>query len=129
MTPMSEIRSADAPLDDVDAALATARMAEFDSVTGPRLGDIVRFDDGRERRLAVMTQRGGFQTCGMRACSFFLYGTTASPSGSMDIPTLTGRLEDTGETAFAEFWIFHHGDVGPGRRRNFLGRVRVFRYA
>jgi hypothetical protein len=127
---MDRVRSIDsAPLDEIDTKIADSRMAEFDRTMAPRLGDIVRFDDERgSRRLSVITERGGFQTCAMTGCSFHLSGPSASPSGSMDFPVLGGKLEITDETQFAPFWIFHHGSVGVGRARYFFGRVRVYRY-
>lgn len=96
----------DIPLDDRDAAILAARVAAFDPVEGPRVGDYVHFNDGVTRQISyvwpdsVQTSDGG---------SFYLGKGYMSFSGGLytAVPTETLTLVE-GVTREAGAWFFHH---------------------
>jgi hypothetical protein len=93
--------------DDRDAAILAARVAAFDPVEGPRVGDYVEFIDGVTRQISyvwpdgVQTSDGG---------SFYLGDGYMSFSGGLypTVPTETLTLTDDVRETWA--WFFHHDD-------------------
>jgi hypothetical protein len=99
--------TANAHLDDRDQAILAERLANRDRLTGPRVGDVVRFADGVTRRFAHDHGELGLQTC--IEGSFHLHHSGhLDMSGSLDPCVKRDTLTDTGETAERSAWFFHH---------------------
>jgi hypothetical protein len=116
-------------LDERDAAIVGERLALMDRVSGPRVGDWIRFADGTERRIshayhvadgwdenAYQTSDGGRWYLASFGCSF---------SGSL-YPSVGGEFIDTGETRDGSAWFFHHDHRCAHNGVDFVAPFRVF---
>ena len=84
------------------------RMASYNLLPGPRVGDWVELDDGKFTRLTH--DWGDTIQDGGEGGSFYLDGYI-SYSGSLDPGISRSRLSDTGKTKLGTVWIFrddHH---------------------
>lgn len=96
--------------DDQDAAILTERVAAFDAVTGPRVGDYVVFADGIQRRISYIWGDGQ-ETSSVQTSdggSYYLGNGYVSMSGSLYSGVKPETLTDTGETKHGGVWFFHH---------------------
>lgn len=98
-------------LDQRDSEIIAQRLANIDSIDGPRVGDFVRFADNVERRISYHWRDdegwdGGCQTS--EGGSFYLGEHGCSFSGSLhpSVPTETLTLTDERRDGYV--WIFHH---------------------
>lgn len=117
--------------DERDAEIRATRLAAFEKIPGPRVGDFIEFADGVTRRISYMTWEGGPQTSG--GGSWYLgEGWTkeeahVSFSGSLfrsvppDTLTLTDELRD------GLVWFFHHGFAQADNAVHTEIPFRVFR--
>ena len=96
-------------LDDRDHTIVTAREAAFlrrRNRRDIRVGDVVVFPNGTERRVAYVWPHGVQTTDGG---SFYLGDGYMSYSGSLfDSVPLTALSHTGGELSARSAWIFHH---------------------
>ena len=96
-------------LDDRDGGILARRTALLDAVSGPRVGDYVRFADGVERRISYdwgVVGMDGIQTSS--GGSFYLGNGYVSMSGSLFGSVGVETLTLTDETRDGSVWFFHH---------------------
>ena len=92
-------------MDERDRAILAERVADLQTIEGPRVGDFVIFADGVERRIShhwgdsVQTSDGGSWYLGDGYCNF---------SGSLHPGVPVDSLTSTGETKPGAVWFFHH---------------------
>jgi hypothetical protein len=110
-------------LDERDAAILAERQAGFDTVTGPRVGDIVRMADGAIRRISYVWPDGCQTSDGG---SWYLGSTYMSFSGSLYSPIAPELLTDSGETQLARAWFFHHDWAQAHNGVDVYVNVRVY---
>jgi hypothetical protein len=120
-------------LDERDWLILQDRLAELDTIDGPRVGDWVVFADGVERRIsqrwqfpadedgpaidAVQTSSGG---------SFYLGDGYVSFSGGLFGSVPTATLEATGQFREGRVWFFHHDHWTAHNGVQSVGLFRVF---
>lgn len=116
--------------DPVDLALIERTRQERDALDGPRVGDFVQMLDGTRRRFSERWPGGMQTTCAGKLeadQSFFLSGSFADFSGSLDAVIPFGQLELTGEACEGRFWMFHHNEVRAHNGVSFTLPCRLFR--
>jgi hypothetical protein len=99
-------------------------MIAREKITRPRIGDYVRFLNGKIERFSHDWD-DSLQTspCG----SFFLYsGGNASFSGGLNPAIPVESLTLTEEIKDGEHWFFHHNSAGAGRGVYFKIPCRVY---
>lgn len=100
MTSMTEPR-----LDETDAAIFSERFHAFQDIHGPRVGDYVKFADGRMERIShicgdsVQTSESG---------SFYLGKGYVSFSGGLNPGIPLDELEYRADHKRGSVWFFHH---------------------
>ena len=101
-------------LDERDSAIRAERLALFDSIDGPRVGDWIRMLDGSVRRFTHDWDEDGLQVqtplsvCG--PCSFYFTSSGHQDySGGMDPIVPLTRIVRTTEIKPGPVWFFHHG--------------------
>ena len=98
-------------LDERDAAIFSERFHALQDVHGPRVGDFVRFADGRLERIShhwgdtVQTSESGSFYLGKGYCSF---------SGGLNPGIPTSELEYRAEHKRGSVWFFHHDEWKAG---------------
>lgn len=99
-------------LDATDRGIRMQCQFKRNNLTGPLTGDILRFSNGTERRIAQMYE-DCFQPTATDRPSFGLDPKTgrASMSGGLDTAISLTRLRPTAAKAPAQFWFFSHGRV------------------
>jgi hypothetical protein len=126
--------------DEQDKARLDTLRAEYDQMTGPRVGDYVEMLDGTLRRFThdwgedIQTtykwlSEENIRTYGT-ACdsgSFYFGGSYISFSGSLDRALMKSTLEDTGKTREGAFWFFHHDWAQAHNGVYFSFPVRVYK--
>lgn len=124
-------------LDARDAEILRDLRAHWAAVTGPRVGDFVRFaDSDRLHRFSADHQWtaediaeypslvDGLQTT--PGGSFHLGRHGMSYSGGLDSTIPRTTLTDTGETRLGGAWFFHHGWSGAHRGVDVRIECRVY---
>lgn len=106
--------------DGRDEAILRERVAAYNTVEGPRVGDFVRFADGVERRISYIWDEGagdGFwvtpgprrmQTSHPGAGFYLGNGYVSMGNGSLFRAVPESTLTDTGEVQAGQVWFFHH---------------------
>ena len=101
-------------LDEKDQEILAEAQYRFDVLSGPRIGDIIRFSDDVEQRVTHVHGFGdawsGVQTndAKYRSTFYFDFGT-CSYSGGLLPGVPRGTLTLTDERKLAPVWFFHHG--------------------
>jgi len=93
-------------LDERDAAILRERMLMLDSIAGPRVGDYVRFPDGKMLRISYMWD-DAFQSSNDGG-GWHLGRGCMSYSGGLFPSRPTTQLTRTNETKEGLCWFFHH---------------------
>jgi hypothetical protein len=118
--------------DDRDQGILAARMASYDTIQGPRVGDFIRFTDGVLVRVSHVWEDGKVQTTDGRFGARFYLGDVSdrgayiSFSGGLDEGVWKNTLTQTEETMEGSVWFFHHGFTGGGRGVDTKATFRVF---
>lgn len=110
-------------LDQRDQDILTHRIAAFNAVEGPHVGDYVAFADGVTRRISHIWP-DGVQTSDDG--SFYLGEGYMSFSGSLYVSVPTETLTLTDETCEAGAWFFHHNHHTAHNGINVIVPVRVW---
>lgn len=112
--------------DAVDQAIREERMLARERIARPRIGDFVRFPSGELERFSH-DWNDSLQTSPIKSGSVYLCGSGngefsggLNPAISLDSLTLSDEAMD------GEFWFFHHGSAGAGRRVNCSIPCRVY---
>jgi hypothetical protein len=114
-------------LDEKDAQILADRIAARERIKGPRIGDVVDFDDGTS---GIFSHDWGDSIQWSEGGSIHLNaGGGGSFSGGLNPPIFKGGLIATGETRLKRFWFFHHGSAGAHRGVDVLVPCRVYRHA
>ena len=98
--------------DEIDAQIREKRLAQWLTVSGPRVGDFVIRPSGEVHRITVDHNYGGGHSNRMQASeygSFYFGGSHMSFSGGCGPSFAAADLQDTGETRDGSCWFFHHG--------------------
>ena len=96
-------------LDERDHAILAERVAERDTLKGPRVGDFVVMDDGRLVRISYLwpdtaqVSEGGSWYLGERGYVSF--------SGSLEPGFRRSELRPINSMRDATFWFFHHKEA------------------
>lgn len=116
-----------------DAEILAARIAAWDGVDGPRVGDFVEMPGGEVRRFthdwgdAIQTTCGVMHPCANDA-SFYFGGTYMSFSGSLDPALPKAKLRDTGKVRQGRAWFFHHDHMTAHNGVHVEVPCRVYEY-
>lgn len=115
-------------LDDRDREIIAERMAKYNQVSGPRVGDWVTFADGGTHRIGEMWPAGDDDTRMQlaRGGTFYLGGAYASYGGSFYGTFLGSTVTLTGGTRDGAVWIFHHDMRGAGNDVSVATPFRVY---
>lgn len=106
-----------------NAKILAERVAEFDAIEGPRVGDWLRLTDGSYARLANVED--SFFQCGVG--SYYFYGFACDFSGSLSCQCPPTRaLRQTGDIRPGKIWFFNGHEVGPNNGVDFEIEFRVF---
>ncbi len=97
--------------DAVDAEIARKKIAAFNKVSGPRVGDFVLMEDGTVERTAHDWGEQIQTTDGKFGSSFYLSDGSASFSGGLNRSLQRELLSETTETREGVFWFFHHNEI------------------
>lgn len=96
-------------LDDRDLTIKEKRLAKWNKVEGPRVGDWCIMPDGTMRRFTYDWGDRIQTTCaGSNDASFYFGDGYMSFSGSLDPPILKEKLIDTWTMKEGNAWFFHH---------------------
>lgn len=105
------------------------RMARFDRMPGPRVGDFLRLPriDPRVPEFDRFTHDWGdtLQTGGMSG-SYYHGGSHLCYSGGLDPGIAKADIVATGETWHGEVWFFDRDIAGKGRGVYFSAPMRIF---
>jgi len=112
--------------DEKDQVIADQKIVEREKISGPRIGDFVRFPAGEIERISH-DWGDSVQTSPVGAGSFYLsYEGNASFSGGLNPSIPKDSLRETDEIRKATFWFFHHDWAGADRGVRFEAPCRVF---
>lgn len=107
-----------------DEEIKQARLALFNAIQGPRVGDFVRMPDGSLHRFSHQWP-DGFQTS--TSGSFHLSESGyMSFSGGLDPTIPNDRIRETNETKNGFFWFFHHGYMQAHNGVETMAPFRVY---
>jgi hypothetical protein len=125
---MSLLEEVNARVANKNAEILAERIAVYDKIDGPRVGDYMEFPDGKAFRIA---HDWGDQvqpaTCEGDTGSFYFSVGSMSYSGGLTPPIHTSRLGATGRYRSGCFWFFSENITGAGRGVHFGAQFRVFR--
>jgi hypothetical protein len=108
---------------EINAKLLAKKVAEFDKIDGPRVGDFLRFPNGECCRIAKIDDEA-FQ---LGNGGFFLYGKGGCEySGGLYAVHPTGSLRPTGETKSGAIWFFNKDEPAENNGVDFSIEFRVF---
>lgn len=112
-----------AVLDEEDQEIRRKRIALWDKVEGPRVGDFVYRKSGELHRFTVL--RGSVQAAD--GGSFYFGGTYMEFSGGCGPLINLSAVRLTDETRDGACWFFSHHEVGPGNGVTTTIPCRVYR--
>ena len=92
-----------------DAILAT-RLAAYDQIAGPRLGDWVEFSDGVMHRFSHLWN-SNLQTTEKSRGSFYFGNGYVEFSGGLNPGIPRDTLVDCNKTMLGRIWFFHHSEA------------------
>ena len=135
---MSLLEEVNARVTNKNAEMLAERIAAYDKIEGPRVGDYLDFAEpqrsGYEGRTASSFRiahdwgdRVQPAACGGDTGSFYLSVGSLSYSGGLTPPIPTSRLEATGLHRSGCLWFFSENITGAGRGVHFSAQFRVFR--
>jgi len=117
-------------LDERDRDILFKRVQERDEIEGPKVGDFVRFPDGRLERFtydwddAIQTTMKGFGEG-----SFYLHENGGSSySGGLDPAIPKECLTKLPEIKDGRFWFFHHNYATAHNGVDVMVPCRVYGY-
>ena len=111
--------------DERDIGLSRARIAAYNEISGPRVGDFVIMPDGSYERFCYQWPEG-MQTCNYG--SFHLSSSgNVSMSGSCNPMISMDKLQLTDEIKEGVFWMFHHDFMTAHNSIGLKIDCRVFR--
>lgn len=112
-------------LDKQDADIIKTRMGKRVMLSGPQVGDYVRFMDGTEQRISYVWEKS-FQVEANVGSYYLLKSGHLSMSGA-HFPALDVRiLKRVDQTREGEAWIFHHDQHTKDNGVYFLAQFRVW---
>ena len=125
---MSLLEEVNARVANKNAEIRAERIAVYDKIDGPRVGDYMEFPGGKTFRIA---HDWGDQvqpaSCSGDSGSFYFSVGSMSYSGGLTPPIRTSRLEATGRYRSGCIWFFSENITGAGRGVHFRAQFRVFR--
>ena len=135
---MSLLEEVNARVTNKNAEMLAERIAAYDKIEGPRVGDYLDFAEpqrsGYEGRTASSFRiahdwgdRVQPAACGGDTGSFYVSVGSMSYSGGLTPPIPTSRLEATGLHRSGCLWFFSENITGAGRGVHFSAQFRVFR--
>jgi hypothetical protein len=101
-------------MDDYNRELATRRIIDLDAVEGPRVGDFVRYENGRMERVSHIwdftDEDPSFvpQAQTSESGSFYLGHGYVSFSGGLNPGVKVSELRLTDEKKLGSVWMFNH---------------------
>ena len=125
---MSLLEEVNARVANKNAEIRAERIAVYDKIDGPRVGDYMEFPDGKAFRIAHDwgDQIQPASSSGDSGSFYFSVGSM-SYSGGLTPPIRTSRLEATGRYRSGCLWFFSENITGAGRGVHFRAQFRVFR--
>ncbi len=115
--------------DERDEKIKQERLALWNAVKGPRVGDFVKMPDGSLRRFTHDWSDSLQTTVTFQSDeSFYFAGPYMSFSGSLDPGISKENLTDTGEIKEGRCWFFHHGYVQAHGSVHTTVPCRVYEY-
>jgi len=125
---MSLLEEVNARVAAKNAEILAARIAVYDKIDGPRIGDYMEFPDGKTFRIAHdWGDRVQPASCSGDTGSFYFSVGSMSYSGGLTPSILTSRLEATERYRSGCLWFFSENITGAGRGVHFQAQFRVFR--
>ena len=135
---MSLLEEVNARVANKNAEILAERIAAYDKIEGPRVGDYLDFAEPQRSRYEGRTassfriahdwgDRVQPACCGGDTGSFYLSVGSMSYSGGLAPPIPTSRLEATGLHRSGCLWFFSENITGAGRGVHFSAQFRVFR--
>lgn len=115
--------------DDIDEEILKERIALFNKIKGPRVGDWVYLSGEKEPRRFTYDWQDGLQVgsdpgdCG----SFYFAGEYLSYSGGLDPTVKRETLVETTEKREGRVWFFHHDHHTAHNGVDAMVEFRVFR--
>ena len=113
----------------INQEILAQRIAAYDRITGPRVGDFLRLPrlDPRSAEFTRFTHDWGdrIQTGGISG-SFYLSEGSISYSGGLNPGVATADLVATSETREGQIWFFDLNQSGAGRGVYFIMPFRIF---
>lgn len=97
-------------LDLRDRAILAERRTAFNKMTGPRVGDFIRFSCGTVQRIAHIWEWGNGPESIQPGNGSFYFGPSGhlSMSGGLDPGLSPDLFEETEERLVGRAWFFHH---------------------
>jgi hypothetical protein len=135
---MSLLEEVNARVANKNAEILAERIAAYDKIEGPRVGDYLDFAEPQRSRYEGRTassfriahdwgDRVQPACCGGDTGSFYFSVGSMSYSGGLTPPIPTSRLEATGLHRSGCLWFFSENITGAGRGVHFSAQFRVFR--
>jgi hypothetical protein len=114
------------PLDAKDQEILNNRIEAREQISGPRIGDYVRFPSGELERFSH-DWRDSLQTSPPYSGEVYLLASgNGSFSGGLNPSIPVESLTLTEEFLPGKFWFFHHNTPGAGRGVYFSIPCRVY---
>jgi len=135
---MSLLEEVNARVANKNAEILAERIAAYDKIEGPRVGDYLDFPEPQPRGYEGNTA-SSFRiahdwgdtvqpaSCGGDTGSFYFSVGSMSYSGGLTPGILKSRLEATGQHRSGSLWFFSENIAGAGRGVYFQAQFRVFR--
>jgi hypothetical protein len=133
LLPVADLKEINPTLSDNNLRILSERLAAFDTITSPRVGDYIRLQDGDLRRF-THDWADGLQTTVQRgkdhySASFYLSGNGyADFSGSLDPVINRDKIHGTSETEIGGFWFFSDDQVRAHNGVQVRIPCRVYEY-
>lgn len=115
----------DIPPDETDLRILADRVAAWNAVPGPRVGDYVEMPAGDNFRISYCwSDAVQISDCG----SFHLDRGFMTFSGSLYPAVPVDKIVDTGRTKVGTAWFFHHGQARAHNAVQVRVPCRVYRH-
>jgi len=112
-------------LDERDRAILAKRVAQRDTLKGPRVGDFVNTDDGRLVRISQIWP----ESVQLSESGSWYLGESGyvSFSGGLEPSFRRSELRPIDSLRGGAFWFFHHGEARAHNGVNVTIPCRVYR--
>ena len=109
-----------------DAQIFADRVAQYNLQTGPRVGDFIKFPDGKYQRFTYKWHDQLQAGASAKSGSFYLGEGYIEYSGGLNSGAKRDDFILTDETKYGDIWFFHNNHIKAHNSVHYQMAFRVF---